>query len=90
MAAVAPLVRSARERYDGTGYPDGLAGNDIPLGARIIAACAALTAMTSDRPYGERIDTATALQQLDQVAGTQLDPLVVAVLRQAVLHPATS
>jgi diguanylate cyclase (GGDEF)-like protein len=90
LAAVAPLVRSARERYDGTGYPDGLAGNDIPLGARIIAACAALTAMTSDRPYGERIDTATALQQLDQVAGTQLDPLVVAVLRQAVLHPATS
>jgi diguanylate cyclase (GGDEF)-like protein len=90
LAAVAPLVRSARERYDGTGYPDGLAGTDIPLGARIIAACAALTAMTSDRPYAERRDTHAALEELNRAAGSQLDPTVVAALSQVVLQPATS
>ena len=87
LAAVAPLVRSTRERYDGTGYPDGLAGDDIPLGARIIAVCAALAAMTSDRPYADRRDTAAALDELDRAADTQFDPLVVAALRQAVLQP---
>jgi HD-GYP domain-containing protein (c-di-GMP phosphodiesterase class II) len=90
LAPVAPLVRSARERYDGTGYPDGLAGDDIPLGARIIAACAALAAMTADRPYADRIDTATALDELNRMAGTQFDPRVVAALRQAVHQPATA
>jgi HD-GYP domain-containing protein (c-di-GMP phosphodiesterase class II) len=90
LAAVAPLVRSARERHDGTGYPDGLAGDDIPLGARIIAACAAMAAMTSDRPYADRLDTATALDELNRTAGTQFDPLVVAALRQAVLQPTAS
>jgi len=89
LTAVAPLVRSAREHYDGTGYPDGLAGDDIPLGARIIAACAALAAMTSDRPYADRLDTAGALDELDRAAGTQFDPYVVAALRQALLQPAT-
>jgi HD-GYP domain-containing protein (c-di-GMP phosphodiesterase class II) len=87
LAAVAPLVRAARERYDGGGYPDGLAGEDIPLGARIIAACAALAAMTSDRPYADRRDTTTALDELDRAAGTQFDPQVVTALRQAMLRP---
>ena len=87
LTAVAPLVRSAREHYDGTGYPDGLAGDDIPLGARIIAACAALAAMTSDRPYANRLDTAAALDELDRAAGTQFDPCVVAALRHALLQP---
>jgi len=90
LAAVAPLVRSARERYDGTGYPDGLTGEDIPLGARIIAACAALVAMTADRPYAERLDTTAALAELSRAGGSQLDPLVVAALRQAALDPVTS
>jgi len=90
LAAVAPLVRSARERYDGTGYPDGLAGADIPLGARLIAACAALTAMTSDRPYADRLDTAAALDELDRSAGTQFDPQIVAALRQTLLQPAAA
>ena len=90
LAPVAPLVRSARERYDGTGYPDGLAGTDIPLGARIIAACAALAAMTSDRPYADRLDTATAIGVLNRMAGTQFDPQIVAALRQAVHQPATT
>ena len=54
LAAAAPLVRSRHERFDGTGYPDGLAGDDIPLGARIIAVCDAYDAMISDRPYRAR------------------------------------
>jgi diguanylate cyclase (GGDEF)-like protein len=87
LAAVAPLVRSAREHYDGTGYPDGLAGDDIPLGARIIAASAALAAMTSDRPYADRLDNTAALDQLHQAADTQFDPQVVAALRHALLQP---
>jgi diguanylate cyclase (GGDEF)-like protein len=90
LAAVAPLVRSARERYDGAGYPDRLAGEDIPLGARIIAACAALAAMTSDRPYAHRRHTAAALDELARAVGTQFDPQVVAALRQAVLQPANA
>jgi two-component system cell cycle response regulator len=90
LAAVAPLVRSAREHYDGTGYPDGLAGAEIPLGARIIAACAALAAMTSDRPYADRMDTAAALDELHRAAGTQFDPQIVAALEQALLQPATA
>ena len=90
LAAAAPLVRAARERYDGTGYPDGLAGDEIPLGARIITACAALAAMTSDRPHADRLDTTTALDELTQAAGTQFHPQVVTALRQAVLHPATT
>ena len=87
LTAIAPLVRSARERYDGTGYPDGLAGDDIPLGDRIIAACAALAAMTSDRPYADRRDTAAALDELDRAAGTQFDPQIVAALRHTLLQP---
>ena len=90
LTPMASLVRSARERYDGTGYPDGLAGGDIPLGARVIAACSALTAMTSNRPYARRLDTAGALQELSAAAGTQFDPLVVAALRQAMLQPTVS
>lgn len=90
LAPVAPLVRAARERHDGTGYPDGLAGDDIPLGARIVAACAAMAAMTSDRPYAGRLDRAAALEELDRMAGTQFDPRVVAALRQVVLQPAMS
>ena len=90
LAAIAPLVRSARERHDGAGYPDGLAGDDIPLGARIIAACSALTAMTSDRAYAGRRDRAGALAELGRAADSQFDPLVVAAIRQATLQPAAS
>ncbi len=82
LAPLAPLIRSARERYDGTGYPDQLAGEDIPYGARIIAACAAVAAMTSPRPHAERRSLADALAELHGAAGSQFDPRVVAALAE--------
>jgi putative nucleotidyltransferase with HDIG domain len=74
---VAPLVRSSHERWDGAGYPDGLAGTQIPLGARIIAVCDSYHAMTSDRPYRSAMSTDVALTELVAGAGTQFDPDVV-------------
>jgi diguanylate cyclase (GGDEF)-like protein len=90
LVALAPLIRSARESYDGTGYPDRLAGEGIPLGARIIAACSALVAMTSDRPHAARRDLPAALDEIGRGAGTQFDPRVVRALRQAALRPVTT
>jgi len=75
---VARLVRASHERWDGTGYPDGLAGAEIPLGARVVAVCDAFDAMTSDRPYQAGTDTGSALAELARHAGTQFDPAVVA------------
>ena len=77
---VHPLVRSAHERWDGGGYPGGLAGEDTPLGARIICACDAFHAMTSDRPYRRAMPLADALDELKRGAGSQFDPLVVDAL----------
>ena len=74
---VARLVRSSHERWDGGGYPDGLAGEDIPLGARIVAVCDAFDAMTTDRSYRSRVSEAAALAELRANAGTQFDPKVV-------------
>ncbi len=80
LARPAKLVRWSHERYDGTGYPDGLAGGDIPLAARIIGACDAYDAMTSDRPYRRAMSPEVALAELRANAGTQFDPVVVEVL----------
>ena len=80
LAPVAPLVRSAHERFDGGGYPDGLAGDEIPRGAMIIATCDAFHAMTSDRPYRKAMPQAAAILELEAGAGTQFDPEVVAAL----------
>jgi diguanylate cyclase (GGDEF)-like protein len=80
----ATLVRSTHERFDGGGYPDGLAGEQIPLGSRIIAACDALTAMTNQRPYAPTMTSEQALAELHRCAGEQFDPQVVAVLSSIV------
>jgi two-component system cell cycle response regulator len=78
--AVATLVRSTHERYDGTGYPDGLSGEEIPLPARIVFACDSFHAMISRRSYSPGIAEAQAREELRRCAGTQFDPLVVEVL----------
>jgi diguanylate cyclase (GGDEF)-like protein len=77
LGAAAKLVRSTHERWDGTGYPDRLAGSEIPLGARIIAVCDAFDAMTSPRPHAEPLNTEHAIRELFRCAGTQFDPEVV-------------
>jgi putative nucleotidyltransferase with HDIG domain len=80
LAPVAPLVRSAHERYDGGGYPDGLAGAEIPRGAMVIATCDAFHAMTSDRSYRRAMPEEQAIRELRDHAGTQFDPAVAEAL----------
>ena len=77
LAGAARIVRSTHERYDGTGYPDRLAGDEIPLEARIIAVCDAYHAMTSERPYRDAVGHVQALDELRRCAGGQFDPGVV-------------
>ena len=77
LGGVAGLVRSSHERWDGNGYPDRLAGADIPLGSRVVAVCDAFDAMTSDRPYRAGMPMSEALAELSAGAGTQFDPSVV-------------
>jgi two-component system, cell cycle response regulator len=77
LARVARLVRSSHENYDGSGYPDGLARREIPLGSRIIAVCDAFDAMTTDRPYRRAMDETIAVGELRRCAGSQFDPDVV-------------
>jgi diguanylate cyclase (GGDEF)-like protein len=77
LVAVAHVVRSSHERFDGKGYPDGLAGKAIPLAARILFVCDAFDAMTSDRSYRSAIPAESALEELRACAGTQFDPAVV-------------
>jgi HD-GYP domain-containing protein (c-di-GMP phosphodiesterase class II) len=80
LSGAAKLVRWSHERFDGQGYPDGLAGEQIPLPARIIAVCDAYDAMTSERPYRLAMSAEVALAELRRCAGTQFDPAVVAAL----------
>jgi diguanylate cyclase (GGDEF)-like protein len=77
LEAVAALVRSSREHFDGSGHPDGLAGEAIPLGARIVAVCDAFDAMLSHRPWRPAMNTEAALAELHRGAGTQFDAAVV-------------
>jgi two-component system cell cycle response regulator len=90
MAPVARLVRSSHERWDGSGYPDGLTGEEIPLGARIIAVCDAYSAMVARRPYRLPRTGPQAVEELERGAGAQFDPRVVVAFAQvwAQLDPA--
>ena len=80
LARVARYVRSSHERYDGRGYPDGLAGEAIPIESRIVSVCDAFSAMTTDRPYRPAMPIDAALEELHDSAGTQFDPRVVSAL----------
>ena len=85
MREVGAIVRSSHERWDGSGYPDGLKGEEIPLEARIVSACDAFNAMTTTRAYRRAMPLEAAVAELRQNAGTQFDPAVVdALLKVAV------
>jgi response regulator RpfG family c-di-GMP phosphodiesterase len=83
LSEAAPIVRHEHEQYDGLGYPDGLAGEQIPLAARVLLACDTLVSITSPRPWRPARSLDAARAELERVAGTQLDPRVVAALLEA-------
>ena len=78
------VVRTHHERYDGKGYPDGLAGEEIPMPARVIAACDAFNAMTTDRPYRKAMPVEKAIAELKRESGKQFDPRVVEAVLEVV------
>jgi HD-GYP domain-containing protein (c-di-GMP phosphodiesterase class II) len=84
LARVGEVVRSCHERWDGGGYPDGLAGEQIPIAARIVFACDAYNAMTTDRPYRAAMTREAAVAELSTNTGTQFDPKVVSALIKVV------
>jgi putative nucleotidyltransferase with HDIG domain len=84
LARVGVVVRASHERWDGGGYPDGLAGEAIPLAARIVSACDAYNAMTTDRSYRSALPVADAVAELERCAGSQFDPAVVTALVEVV------
>jgi HD-GYP domain-containing protein (c-di-GMP phosphodiesterase class II) len=88
LGQVGALVRSCHERWDGDGYPDGLAGEDIPLIARIVSCCDAFNAMTTDRPYRSALPFSEALAEVERNSGGQFDPSVVAALMRVLERPA--
>src|SRR5699024_1303099 len=77
LRGVGRIVRSSHERFDGGGYPDALAGEEIPLGARIVAVCDAYDAMVTDRAYRRGRPPREALEELERCSGGQFDPDVV-------------
>lgn len=86
LVPVARLVRSSGERWDGSGYPDSLRGDQIPLGARVVAVCDAYAAMVSERPYSVAMRPSRALEELGRGAGSQFDPEVVAAFEQVAVQ----
>jgi HD-GYP domain-containing protein (c-di-GMP phosphodiesterase class II) len=89
LGEVGRIVRSCHERYDGRGYPDGLAGEDIPLVARIVSCCDAFHAMTTDRPYRSALKLDDAVAELRRGSGTQFDPRVADALLSVVARDAS-
>ena len=83
LAMLAPIIKSHHEHWDGAGYPDGIAGDAIPIGARIIAVCDAYCAMTAWRPFSPAHESQDALTEIAACAGLQFDPGVVDALQQA-------
>jgi HD-GYP domain-containing protein (c-di-GMP phosphodiesterase class II) len=90
LSHLAPAVRAEHERWDGTGYPDGLAGQEIPLPSRITLACDALHAMTSDRPYRPAMTIQRARDELSAGAGTQFDAQVISALLAQITRSAAA
>jgi HD-GYP domain-containing protein (c-di-GMP phosphodiesterase class II) len=84
LGRVGEIVRSCHERWDGSGYPDGLAGEEIPAAARIVFPCDAYNAMTTNRPYRAAMSQEEALAELAEHSGTQFDPSVVTALTSVV------
>jgi diguanylate cyclase (GGDEF)-like protein len=87
LANTASLINSSHERIDGRGYPDGLTGESIPIGSRIIAVCDAFEAMTADRPYHQGIGCYEALEELRRGAGTHFDAAVVEAFCDVAARP---
>jgi HD-GYP domain-containing protein (c-di-GMP phosphodiesterase class II) len=88
-ADLVPLVRSSHERYDGSGYPEGLTGESIPMGSRVIAVCDAFHAMTEDRVYRRALDLDQATLEIERCSGTQFDPVCARALLDVVRHSGT-
>jgi putative nucleotidyltransferase with HDIG domain len=86
MDATLPIIRAHHEKLDGTGYPNNLKGDNIPMGARVLAVADAYDAMTSDRPYRKGMPVETALEELKRCAGTHFDPLVAEVFCHNIHH----
>jgi HD-GYP domain-containing protein (c-di-GMP phosphodiesterase class II) len=84
LAEVGRIVRASHEDFDGSGYPDGLVGEEIPIEARIVTCCDAFSAMTTTRSYRKAMSTEVAIEELHRCAGTQFDPKVVAALVELV------
>jgi HD-GYP domain-containing protein (c-di-GMP phosphodiesterase class II) len=80
LSGIGRLVRSSHERFDGLGYPDGIAGEEIPIESRIVSACDAFSAMTTDRSYRPALSVESAVEELRRCSGSQFDPLVVEAL----------
>jgi putative nucleotidyltransferase with HDIG domain len=84
LSEIGDIVRACHERWDGKGYPDGTAGEDVPLVARIVVTCDAFNAMTTDRSYRKALPLPVAIEELERNAGTQFDPAVVAALLRCI------
>jgi putative nucleotidyltransferase with HDIG domain len=89
LGSIIGAVRHHHERWDGTGYPEGLRGEEIPIGARVIGAAEVYDALTSSRPYQEKLTPEQAVERMNQLSGTVLDPKVFGALSQVVARRGT-